>query len=111
VEDPGGNLLGWLDRPADKRGVRFAGRGDSWDFWPYERLARLSNEVAAGLAAGGVRQGDLVVVALRTGPAFVGAFFGVLRAGATMCPVAPPAAFQSRAAYASHLTRCWPPAP
>ncbi len=97
-------LLGWLADPPADRGIRFAAAGESWDFWPYPRLARLVRQVAAGLAEHGVDRGDVVSVVQRSGPGFVGSLFGAMLAGAAPSPVAPPLMFQDRAAYRSHLT-------
>jgi acyl-CoA synthetase (AMP-forming)/AMP-acid ligase II len=51
-----------------------------------DRAAR----AAAALAAAGVRPGDRVAIVLRTGPAFLDAFFGAWRAGAVPVPLYPP---------------------
>ena len=96
-------LLGWLDDPPADRGIRFAGAGESWDFWPYERLAGLVREVAAGLADAGVGRGDAVSFVQRSGPGFVGTLFGAMLAGAVPSPVAPPVVFQDAPGYRRHL--------
>ncbi|MER7274963.1 AMP-binding protein [Dactylosporangium sp. NPDC000244] len=97
-------LLAWLDDPEPRRGIRFARRGEEWEFWGYDRLARLAYRTAAALVEGGVRGGDVIVVVRRSGPGFVGTFFGTLLAGATPCPAAPPVAFGDPAGYHAHLS-------
>ena len=47
-------------------------------------------ETAAGLIDLGVGAGDVIGIAVRSGPDFVATFFGALAAGATPCPVATP---------------------
>ena len=96
-------LLDWLDRPSPERGIRFAAAGDAWDFWSYERLAALALRIGAGLSRAGVRRDDIVCIAQRSGPEFVGAFFGTLAAGATPSPIVPPLVFQDETAYGQHL--------
>jgi len=96
-------LLGWLADPPAGRGIRFAGPGESWDFWPYERLAGLARQVAAGLADAGIGRGDAVSFVQRSGPGFVGTLFGSMLAGAVPSPVAPPMVFQDRPGYRRHL--------
>jgi acyl-CoA synthetase (AMP-forming)/AMP-acid ligase II len=71
-------------------GVTFldlAGRASALP-WPevHARAAR----AAARLAALGVERGERVAIVLRTGPAFLDAFFGVLLAGAVPVPLYPP---------------------
>lgn len=99
------SLLGWLRNPSSDRGIRFARGTDGWDAWTYARLAELTERTAAGLAAAGVRPGSVVTLLGGSGPEFVAAFFGALRAGATPSPVAPPLAFQDSDAYRAHLRR------
>ena len=62
----------------------------------YAELERRSAWVAAGLARGGVRSGDLVGIAMTRSPALIAALLGILRAGAAYVPLdtaypAPPA--------------------
>ncbi|GIJ79616.1 Acyl-CoA synthetase (AMP-forming)/AMP-acid ligase II [Micromonospora phaseoli] len=96
-------LLSWLDDPRADRGIRFSRPDGGWQRWPYARLARLARVHAAGLAARGVRPGDVVGIVLPTGPGFVGTLFGTLLAGATASPLAPAATFGDPDRYAEHL--------
>jgi len=57
----------------------------------YTRLERESARIAAGLARHGVEPGDRVVVMMPTSLAFLASFFAVLRLGAVVAPVYPPA--------------------
>ncbi|MGX2997533.1 amino acid adenylation domain-containing protein [Streptomyces sp. JNUCC 64] len=57
--------------------------------WTYAALAAAADRVAAGLAARGVRRGDLVGVALDRSPDYVAVVLGVLTAGAAYVPVDP----------------------
>ncbi|MDM4718654.1 AMP-binding protein [Micromonospora sp. WMMA1363] len=97
-------LLSWLAEPRSDRGIRFARPDGGWDRWSYDELAGLTHEYAAGLVAHGVRPGDVVTVVLPSGPAFVGALFGTLLAGATASPLAPAATFGDPDRYAEHVT-------
>lgn len=95
-------LTSWIDVPAAYRGIRFW-RNDDWEWWPYQDLAGFARRIAGGIAASGVRHDDRVLVIERTGPEFVAALYGIVLAGATPCPVAPPHLFQSEMLYARHL--------
>ncbi len=53
----------------------------------YAELDRRAGGVAALLRGRGVEQGDRVAIRLPNGPAFVAAWFGVLRAGAVAVPL------------------------
>ena len=53
----------------------------------YGQLHRLSNRVAHGLAAKGVKAGDLVTVGLPNSVGFVAACYGIWKLGATPQPV------------------------
>ena len=53
----------------------------------YGQLHRLSNRIAHGLAAKGVKAGDLVTVGLPNSVAFVAACYGIWKLGATPQPV------------------------
>jgi long-chain acyl-CoA synthetase len=65
----------------------------------YGELDVLSDRLAAGLAAGGIRPGDAVALQLPNIPQFLIAYFGILKAGAVAVPLnvllkAPEMAFQ-----------------
>jgi long-chain acyl-CoA synthetase len=55
----------------------------------YARLSNLANRFAIGLQRLGVQKGDRVAIALPNIPQFPIAFFGALRAGATVVPTNP----------------------
>lgn len=55
----------------------------------YGHLEQRANRVANALLRAGVRRGDRVVLALENGMPFVAAYFGILKAGAVVVPVAP----------------------
>jgi acyl-CoA synthetase (AMP-forming)/AMP-acid ligase II len=97
-------LTRWLMEPDAERGIRFAQGGGGWDQWSYEQLAALVARVAGGLLDAGVRPGEVVAIVERSTPGFVAAVFGVLLAGATPSPIAPPIAFQREEEYAKHIT-------
>jgi acyl-CoA synthetase (AMP-forming)/AMP-acid ligase II len=97
-------LLGWLDRPSTDHGIRFAGPGDEWEFWSYDRLERASRRVAAGLLRAGIDENDAVGVAYGSTPEFVAGLFGTMLAGATPSPIAPPMPLQPMEPYRDHLT-------
>jgi acyl-CoA synthetase (AMP-forming)/AMP-acid ligase II len=96
-------LLGWLEAPDSRRGIRFLQPGSRWRLYSYAELAHLAMSAAALLADRGVRRGDVVSVITETGPEFVAGFFGALACGATPSPVAPPLITHKPSAYNSHL--------
>src|SRR6202167_670351 len=53
----------------------------------YAQLDELSDQAAAGLAAAGVRPGDMVGLQLPNIPQFVIAYFGILKAGGVVVPM------------------------
>ncbi len=57
----------------------------------YGDLAAQAKAVAGGLREAGLQPGERVAIMLPTGAAFLGAFFGVLYAGAVPVPIYPPA--------------------
>ncbi|MEU5904133.1 AMP-binding protein [Micromonospora sp. NPDC047467] len=95
--------LGWLDRPDERRGIRFAEPDGSWRLWSYTELADLVRRYAGALRGAGVGAGDVVSIVETTGPRFVGLLFGTMLAGAAASPVAPPPPFGDRARWAEHL--------
>jgi acyl-CoA synthetase (AMP-forming)/AMP-acid ligase II len=96
-------LLGWLEAPDGRRGIRFLQPDSRWRPYSYEELAHLVMSAAAHLADRGVRRGDVVSVMTDTGAEFVAGFFGALACGATPSPVAPPLITDKPGAYNSHL--------
>jgi acyl-CoA synthetase (AMP-forming)/AMP-acid ligase II len=97
-----GTLLSWVHQPG-RRGLRFAGTGDTWDEWPYARLAAAVRRAARGLRAAGVRRNDAVVLVEPTGPDFVIALYATMLAGGVPSPVSPPAFARDMAAYLDHV--------
>ena len=53
----------------------------------YQALASKAGLVAAGLRAKGVRPGDRVLLSCPNTPDFAAAYFGILKAGATVVPL------------------------
>lgn len=66
----------------DETAVTFEDERISW-----AALHRRSNRIARGLAAKGVRQGDLVTIALPNGIGFIEVCYGLWKVGATPQPV------------------------
>lgn len=97
------SLLRWLDDPSPDHGVRCVDATGVSTLHPYTGLADRARRIAAGLGAAGVPRGGRVAVVPGARDAFVAAFFGVLRAGATASVLAPPLPMQT-AAYVEHLT-------
>jgi acyl-CoA synthetase (AMP-forming)/AMP-acid ligase II len=97
------NLFDWLDEPTTQRGIRFARDDGTWDMASYAELAASSHSVAARLVESFPSvQGQIVSVVVPPGPEFVGAYFGVLLAGATPAPLVPPTLFDDADAYVNH---------
>jgi fatty-acyl-CoA synthase len=95
-------ITSWLTEPVPGRGVHLANDGGGWDFVSYPDLAAQARRTGAELVAAGVRPGDVVCLLMPTGFPYFAAFFGVWVAGATPCPVVPPA-FQAHADYVEHV--------
>ncbi len=83
------DLLELLDASAEQHKHRVAFRmgGAAKERVTYGELRRLSDRVAAFLAAGGVKRGDRVLLASENRPEWAVAYFGILRAGAAAVPV------------------------
>jgi fatty-acyl-CoA synthase len=92
-------MLDWLSNPTDTHAIRFAQDGEGWEKWSYARLASATYSAAEQLIAAGTEERDVVAIIIRTGPAFVAAYFGALIAGATPAPLVPPAVFESDQEY------------
>jgi fatty-acyl-CoA synthase len=95
-------ITSWLTKPVPGRGVHLANDGGTWDFVSYPELAAQARRTGAELVAAGVRPGDVVCLLMPTGFPYFAAFFGVWVAGATPCPVVPPA-FQAHTDYVEHV--------
>ena len=68
-----------------------------------EALATGSRHYAGGLSAHGVRPGDVVGILCPTSPEFLLSFFGILRAGATACPLPLPSTLSNLDAYVREM--------
>lgn len=98
VERVESGALAYTDRPASvaelfDEAVERAPDGEAFVYPEFDRrdtyseLAKRVDHLAAGLAAAGVEQGDLVSVLLSNRPAFVEAFFACARLGAVAAPI------------------------
>ncbi len=90
------------DRLAEGAGERVALRVGPRT-WTYAEVDRLARRWANGLVGSGVRREERVVVALPDGVDFVGAFFGVLMAGAVVVLVNPDLAEPNLAATQAYV--------
>ncbi len=75
---------------AHPSGVTFVGLREEELHVPWAEVDGRARRAAGTLLARGLRPGDRVAVVLRTGPAFLDAFFGALHAGAVPVPLYPP---------------------
>jgi acyl-CoA synthetase (AMP-forming)/AMP-acid ligase II len=96
-------LTRWLDAPVTHRGIRFRGGDGSWQRLTYRELAEDALRAGATLAGHGVRQGDVVPLALPAGADFIAYFFGLLAIGATPSVLPLPWALRAGATYQNHL--------
>ena len=96
------DLTAWLTDPHPGRGVHLAVDDGAWQFVSYPELALEARRAGAALVDAGVRPGDVICLLMPTGLPYLAAFFGAWVAGATPCPVAPPA-FQARSEYQTHV--------
>ncbi|MFR9751481.1 fatty acyl-AMP ligase [Nocardia sp. 004] len=71
----------------------------------HDDLLVMASRAAAGLAAGGVRRGDRVLLCLSTSPEFVTAFFGALLLGAVPTAIATPGGFGAAEAFQDRFAR------
>ncbi|MQY03730.1 AMP-binding protein [Actinomadura macrotermitis] len=95
-------LLDWVHDPVPGRLLRFLQDDGSWTEYSYTGLAGRVRGLAARLTDAGLDRDDTVVIAHRTGPDFVVSFFGVLLAGGTVSPLAPPVALGTAASWRAH---------
>jgi fatty-acyl-CoA synthase len=91
----------WLTAPRAGRGIWLADQGGRWERITYAELASAARRVAADLDARGVRQGDVVAVAMPAGRDCLAALFGAWAAGACLCML-PAANYGSGQEYAAH---------
>lgn len=86
-------ILEWIRKPSSRRGISFASRDGSWEFWSYARLADLSSRFAQGLTRAGLQQLDTVALIQTSSPGFVASLFGAIMAGGIPAPMPPPEQF------------------
>ncbi len=107
VEAPAEPVWSLLDRAAQafprRAALHYYGTNLS-----YRELREQADAFAAGLGVVGVRKGDRVALYLVNSPQFVIAYFGILKAGATVVPVSPvysssELAFQIKDSGASYI--------
>lgn len=98
------NLAEWLldARVAEGRGEKLALRTDEGDF-TYRELLGLADRWATVLVALGLRPEERVLLSLPDGVDFVGALFGILKAGAVAVPVNPELAPEALATLVDYL--------
>ncbi len=96
-------LLDWLAYDGSERGWTIADNG-AWRHVPYPSLARQVRRVAAACLESGVRPGAVVSIVESAPERFMANFFGVLAAGATPNPLAPPLPLQPEGAYRQQLS-------
>lgn len=75
---------------AHPSGVTFVDLSEREERLGWGEVAARAAGAGAALAARGVRPGDRVAIVLRTGPAFLDAFFGAWACGAVPVPLYPP---------------------
>ncbi|MGY1898712.1 AMP-binding protein [Nocardia gipuzkoensis] len=73
--------------------------------WRHDDLLTVASRAAAGLAAGGVRRGDRVLLCLPTSAEFVTAFFGALLLGAVPTAIATPGGFGAAEIFLDRFER------
>jgi fatty-acyl-CoA synthase len=86
-------------------GVIFVGLREEEERLTWAEVDARARRVAGALVARGVRPGDRVAVVLRTGPAFLDAFFGAVHAGAVPVPLYPPVRLGRMDEYADATAR------
>ena len=96
-------LLDWLAYDGSEHGWTIADNG-AWRQVPYPSLARQVRRVAAACLESGVRPGAVVSIVESAPERFMANFFGVLAAGATPNPLAPPLPLQPEGAYRQQLS-------
>src|SRR6185312_4838301 len=80
--DLGQMLARTAEQNASKPAILFRDQSTS-----YDELNRRANQVANGLIALGIQPGDRVALYIHNIPLFVEAYFGILRAGASVVPL------------------------
>lgn len=88
------SILGWLESPSARRGVRVARGRDEWEWRSYAELARDVHQVAHGLIEARLRRGQHVPIVAEGGFEFIAALFGSLLAGGTPAPMPVARVFQ-----------------
>lgn len=103
-------LVNWIEEPRADRGLYFFDNG-RWQPVSYPELASLVWSAATRLQEAGVEPGDVVGLAVPTGPAFAAGFYGAWAVGATAAPIPasplgqPAAEYLDRLAAILELTR------
>lgn len=95
-------IRGWLVSPRLDTGVHLATDDGGWEFAPYSVLAEDARRIARLLIGEGVGAGSVVGVLMPTSHLCLATMFGVLAAGGTLTPIAPPQ-FESPDSYADRL--------
>ncbi len=87
IPDDGAVVPRMLRRAAETRGDAPCVQFDDGSLWSYGDAWCVARSVAAGLRETGVKAGDVVLVWLPNGPAFMRAWFGVSALGAVHTPL------------------------
>src|SRR5690242_16920954 len=82
-------LFAQAEKYPDGLYLRFVRRGQVTRTFTYEQTCDWASAWASALRAAGVREGDVVALALQNGEDFCGAFYGALMADATPLPIPP----------------------
>lgn len=96
-------LLDWLTHDNAERGWTIAGDGGRHRV-AYPELGERVRRVAAACIESGVRPGAVVSIVESAPERFMANFFGVLAAGATPNPLAPPLPLQNESAYRQQVS-------
>ncbi len=86
-------------------GVTFVGLAEQERHLPWREVVERAARAGATYRAWGVRPGDRVAIVLRTGEAFLDAFFGAWWAGAVPVPLYPPVRLGRREEYLEGTAR------
>jgi acyl-CoA synthetase (AMP-forming)/AMP-acid ligase II len=93
------------DAERNGAGITFVAADETEVRLSWAEIVARARRVAGALRGRGIRPGERVAIILRTGPAFVDAFFGAMLAGAVPVPLYPPLRLGQLAAYQAATAR------